>query len=217
MNSEIQCPHCRGELDGAQSPEQTTLMCPYCRNLFSLRREDSAFSISAPGVDTLQSAYPYVIPDLPRPAGVTAVGVVGIILSSLLLLSMTCLSTTIVAMDFIPALAEEMKRNMPSGESPPSGESGMWVGIVIVLAIGAVYLWSSIRLLRRKESARRVVWGINLCGVIIAIFSLLSYGRQSFEGLGSVSDLCMGVAFLAYSVCVCFYLRSSVVKNWFEG
>jgi hypothetical protein len=216
MNSEIICPHCRGELDGAQSPEQTTLMCPYCRNLFSLRLETGEFSVSTTGVDTLQSAYPYVIPDLPRPAGVAAVGVVGIILSSLLLLSMTCLGTTIVAMEYIPGLAEEMKKNMSPEDYSPSGGAEMWVGIVIVLAIGAVYLWASIRLLRRKESARRVVWGINLCGVIIAIFNLI-YVVQGFQGVSSVSDLSIGTAFLAYSVCVCLYLRSSVVKNWFGG
>lgn len=192
-------------------------MCPCCGNLFSLGRASSseqspAVSGSATGANADSPDYSYYIPDFPRPVGVTAVGVIGIILSGLLILSMTCLGTTIV----VPELAAEMQKNMPEGEYPPAGGAGFWAGIIIVWAIGLVYLWSSIRLLRRKEAARRLVWGISICGAIVTGIPLI-YTWKEFLAIEALGENLIIVSLFTYSIFAFIYLQRQVVKNWFAG
>ena len=192
-------------------------MCPCCGNLFSLGRVSSSEQSpdvlgSAPGVNADSSDYSYYIPDFPRPVGVTAVGVIGIILSGLLILSMTCLGTTIL----VPELAEEMQKNMPEGKYPPAGGAGFWAGIIIVWAIGLVYLWSSIRLLRRKENARRMVWGISICGAIVTGIPLI-YTWKEFLAIDALRENLTILSLFTYSIFAFIYLQRQVVKNWFAG
>ena len=220
MSGEIHCPHCQESLDGANSPAQTALMCPYCGDLFSLgggaAESLPAATGPATGVDTGDIGYPYYVGAMPRPAGVTAVGVIGIIISGLMMLGMTCLGTTILAVNHFPELAEEMQKNMSEGESLPANDVGLWVGIIIMLVVGLAYLWASIGLLRRKEAARRMVWGISICGIIVTVLNLI-YMAKEFQGVETLRDSMVTVLLLAYSVCVCIYLRRQVVKNWFAG
>jgi len=203
------------------SPAQTALMCPYCGELFSLGgwavESLPAATGPATGVDTGDIVgYPHYVGVLPRPAGVTAIGVIGIIISGLMMLGITCLGTMILAVTHFPELAEEMQKNMPEGEFLPANDIGLWVGIIIMLVVGLAYLWASIGLLRRKESARRIVWGISICGIIVTVLNLI-YMLKEFQVVKTLSDSMVTVSLLAYSVCVCIYLRRQVVKNWFAG
>jgi hypothetical protein len=220
MSGTIHCPHCRETLDGANSPAQTALMCPYCGELFSLgggtAESYPAATGPATGVDTGETGYPHYVGALPRPAGITAVGVMGIIISGLMMLGVTCLGTVILAMDYIPELAEEMQKNMSEGESLPANDAGLWVGIVIMLVVGLAYLWASIGLLRRKEAARRMVWGISICGAIVTGIPLIYTWKEFLEGEALRENLTL-ISLFTYSIFVFIYLQRQVVKNWFAG
>ena len=221
MSGEIHCPHCREILDGANSPAQTALMCPYCGELFSLGggavESSPAATDPATGVDTGDIVgYPHYVGVLPRPAGVTAVGVIGIVISGLMMLGITCLGTVILAMDHIPELAEEMQKNMSEGESLPANDVSLWVGIIIMLIVGLAYLWASIGLLRRKEAARRIVWGISICGAIVTGIPLI-YTWKELLTIEALRENLTILSLFTYSIFAFIYLQRQVVKNWFAG
>lgn len=219
MSSPIHCPHCRETLDGANPPAQTALMCPYCEKLFLLDSDSSGPGQAPSGITAgVNGGYSYSDPTkaMPRPAGVTGIGVTGIIISSFIVLSMTCLGVMFSTMDLFPALAEKVQNTMSEGESLPGDTTDSTIGVLMVFSIGLVCLWASIGLLRRKEIARRIVWGISLCGVIVTVL-LLSAVVKELQEVETLTDHFKTIVLFLYSVWVCIYLRCPVVKNWFAG
>lgn len=216
MSTEIHCPHCREPLDGSHSLSQTALMCPWCGNLFSLGDNSIGSGQAITGEEGGYIRLPGYDLAMPRPAGVTAVAVIGIIISSLILLSVTCLGTMVPAIDHFPELSEEMQKNMSEGESLPANTTAFWVTLGIILVTALVCLWTSIQLLRRHESARRILWGISLGIAIVTSLSLISIVRQ-FPATESLRTTFTIAAICIYSIFVCIYLRRHTVRKWFTG
>jgi len=80
VTSQIHCPHCEHTL--REPGGQGSFMCPYCGQFFVLGQQvKGALATATPeasGAAATDPGCPYIIPEQPRPAGVTAIGVIGV-------------------------------------------------------------------------------------------------------------------------------------------
>ncbi|MBN1846483.1 MAG: hypothetical protein JW810_12410 [Sedimentisphaerales bacterium] len=225
MEPLINCPHCQHRLRRTAVPQAAALMCPFCRNLFTFSTDTAGLPAGrtprhrpagppqAPGTHGSQ-AYPYYLPAMPRPFGVSLIGGLGIISCGLLSLMLIIVEATILAAACSPAVGRELDRIVqvegPENVSLPS----LGIGMAIILAVALIGLWASVRLRQKRESARRILSGMGLFGIFLALLQGI-YAVGADEGTVPIGKLLFPAALLIYCAAIVAYLQRPTIKNWF--
>ena len=223
MTDQFPCVYCGNKLGYAAFPPGMMLSCPYCRNTF-------VFPIVAEAVDPACVATPshpgayrpesptqdlfcqppvpvhtpldYIVPDVPRPAGITILGLLGIIFSSLGLLV-----GIIVVLDQAGAL-------YGLAESQSHGSVLVMANFMVRCLFMLGFIHISIGLLRRRKSAR---WSFVILAVLIVLLEMVQVTTTVFgqgESLDIKIDFFRTVSLL-YLISGLIYLQFRNAKNWF--
>ena len=148
-------------------------------------------------------ACPYIIPDQPRPSGVTIIGLVGVVLAGMALI--LALLGTVAQATVIFGL---------SPWSPDASIRGL-IYFVLCFLLMLSFLQISVGLLRRNKASRRSFFTL---AMLIMLLEVVRIATSIFaNGFNSNYPIdFFKLVGLAYVIAGALYLQQKRIKAWFE-
>jgi len=215
MVQDFLCPHCQNPL--AYSPQDLgkTLLCPYCSQTFTLAQPSLPDGSTPPTAaydpeyhPPHRRAVPLHRP--PRPPGVTIIAVVGMVISSFLMITgLPVLLPLLFLID--PQIAEKIDSYLPKNLE----WKHLQIFFGILLLLGFLLLINFIAFRKGSKTAKLFV---NLIAILMVVAATAALTRLFLDG-----DIRSHLVILAcYVFCLLFfltafiYLQSRRVLAWFH-
>ncbi len=188
MTEITNCPHCHKEFAPTHSNREMMFQCPHCAGYFVF--DESSIHINRK-----------------RPWGVTLIGFLTILGSSLAVLGCTCVG---LAIFFSTQMAGQMEELDKALSNLPFAVDTILLPVIAVITLLNVFmLVTAISLLRGGRAARIIIMITSAIGILGQGAELLYSGGMANVQIGNITAL-------AYSIFVVIYLNKRSVGAWFK-